>query len=45
MFSKLIRKISKRNSSNDRPNRNESGILEFFNSYVIYFDVMNHDNL
>ena len=45
MFSKLFRKISKRNSLNDRPNRNENGILEFFDSYVTYLDVINHDNL
>ena len=45
MFSKLFRKISKRNSLNDRPNRNENGILEYYDSYATYLDVINHDNM
>ena len=45
MISKFFRKISKRNSSNDRPNRNENGTLKFFDSYVTYFDLLNHNNM
>ncbi len=44
MFSKIVRKISKRNSTNDRPNRNENGMLKFFDSYVTYFDWLNYTN-
>ncbi len=45
MFSKLFRKISRRNSLNDRPNRNEKGILDFLTSYAAYYDSLDHDNL
>ena len=45
MISKLIRKISKRNYKNDRPNRNESGIENFINSYVSYYDCLSSQDL
>ncbi len=45
MISKFLRIVSKRNSNNTKPNRNENGKHSFFEDYVTYFDVLNENNI
>lgn len=45
MFSKLFRKVSRRNSDiHERPNRNESGVEKFIDVFTAYYDVLAHIN-
>ncbi|MBP5694036.1 MAG: hypothetical protein J6X03_01070 [Bacilli bacterium] len=45
LLNKWFKKVSKRSSLKDRPNRNENGIINFIDSYVTYYDVNSSNNI